>query len=380
MSGEGGKNRKVFDEEGEEEEDEEEEDEGELQSDVETIRHDTTVNGEKVAEATPAPVQVLPQNVSATKQIKSHDYLVRPQSNVSGTLGRGMVVIVRTLRGRTVPYRIWPNDSLYSLKLKVQLKEKVPPTHQFYVYASKCLDDDEMPLSAYGIKDSSVISVAFRIEPAPITSLLIPPRSVDHSHRYVIVLDLDETLINGRDFFSILLRPGCIEFMKTLQRLNCEVVVWTAGVHAYAQRALNQMDALGIVQHCIARNASWWTGETGYRKDLSRLGRPMDQVLFVDNTPTCMRGHEANSILVSDFTSPTQYDNTLSRLGHFVESLCNSELSVPQMLSSSDMTTQRTVRTHVGDQLTLYTLASSNPCISIASNRLLPEVKEAHEP
>ena len=41
--------------------------------------------------------------------------------------------------------------------------------------------------------------------------------------------------------------------------------------------------------------------QAGYAKDLALVGRDLNSVLIVENTPDCVRGHEENGILVSDY-------------------------------------------------------------------------------
>ena len=41
--------------------------------------------------------------------------------------------------------------------------------------------------------------------------------------------------------------------------------------------------------------------KAGYAKDLALVGRDLNEVLIVENTPDCIRGHEENGILVSDY-------------------------------------------------------------------------------
>eukprot|EP00759_Apiculatamorpha_spiralis_P033463 PhF_6_TR34743/c0_g1_i1/m.50566/K15731/CTDSP; carboxy-terminal domain RNA polymerase II polypeptide A small phosphatase len=200
------------------------------------------------------------------------------------------------------------------------------------------------------------------------SSFMIPPQKYEHHGRLVVVLDLDETLVYAREG-PILPRPGFNELLETLHQLQCEVLVWTAGERDYAQEVIQRIDTHGVVQHCVYRHEKWWSGQAGYRKDIANLGRPMDLILFVDNTPDCLRGHEDNSILVSDFTSRTRYDNVLVHLAQLVRSICNSGMSVPQALARSELVSRKTVRSDVGDHLALYTLVSDTAVGGVLSDQ-----------
>ena len=65
---------------------------------------------------------------------------------------------------------------------------------------------------------------------------MIPPQAKEDIGKVTVVLDLDETLIYARDG-PLHARPGLDNFLATISP-KVEVVVWTAGVRAYAQVCL----------------------------------------------------------------------------------------------------------------------------------------------
>lgn len=137
---------------------------------------------------------------------------------------------------------------------------------------------------------------------------LIPPPHCDDMDKLVVVLDLDETLIHSRDT-TLFTRPGLIELLRLLKG-KCELIVWTAGTRDYALDVIKVIDTCYAIQHCIYRHPMWWSGEYGNCKDLRLLGRPMDRVLLVDNTPEVFRANPRNSILVPDFVVPLSQRST----------------------------------------------------------------------
>ena len=78
----------------------------------------------------------------------------------------------------------------------------------------------------------------------------------------------------------------------------------TAGTREYALDVIRIIDTVCAVQHCIYRHPMWWSGDTGCAKDLRMLGRPMDRVILVDNTPSVFTLNPRNSLLVTDFIVP----------------------------------------------------------------------------
>lgn len=130
------------------------------------------------------------------------------------------------------------------------------------------------------------------------TYLVPPPREEDEG-KLVVVLDLDETLIFSRGN-RVFERQGVSKLLQTLKG-RCEVIVWTAGTRDYALDVIRIIDPYFSIQHCIYRHPMWWNGEIGCTKDLRMLGRPMDRVVLIDNTPEVFRANPENGILVSDF-------------------------------------------------------------------------------
>jgi TFIIF-interacting CTD phosphatase-like protein len=119
-----------------------------------------------------------------------------------------------------------------------------------------------------------------------------------HEKRYTIVIDLDETVVYARDG-PLYARSNLKELLRSLN-LHGEVIVWTASERGYARAVLREIDPEGIVQHLIYRHKSWFDPHD-YTKDLKRLGRNMDYVLIVENTPDCVRANPQNGIIVEDF-------------------------------------------------------------------------------
>lgn len=161
---------------------------------------------------------------------------------------------------------------------------------------------------------------------APLTALLAHH---PHSQR-IIVFDLDETLVFARDYFVE--RPGLQLLLRSLQG-QCEVVVWTAAEQHFAKQAIERIDPLGVIEHCIYRHSKWWDGRPGYSKDLRALGRRLDQVLIIENTPDCVANNAGNAILVSDFHGDLN-DTVLFRLCGILVDFVRCDMNVQEFLRS----------------------------------------------
>jgi len=143
---------------------------------------------------------------------------------------------------------------------------------------------------------------------------LLPPVSFNMRNRVCLVLDLDETLVHASftpvdhfDFtFPIFIkgkeyqmyvrkRPFMEEFLAAVAQ-KFEVVVFTASMSEYASEVLDLIDPTGVLihhrlfrQHCTNTNGL-------FIKDLGLLGRPLERVVIVDNSPTAFLWHPHNAI------------------------------------------------------------------------------------
>ena len=206
-------------------------------------------------------------------------------------------------------------------------------------------------------------------------SYCLPEQDPAYKGKITLVLDLDETLVYAREG-PLYARPGLDEFFKACAE-RCEVVVWTAGLRAYAQAIVRNIDKNNVVQHCVYRHYKWFSGQAGYRKDLARLGRPLDKVLIIENTPDCVRGYERNGILVEDYEGGSRADNTIPALTDVIRALCDSGMTVPQFITSCPMLTKGPILTDVGDYMHVYSLNVSvwEPGTHVRVNRDLPAGK-----
>eukprot|EP00998_Keelungia_sp_KM082_P006003 NODE_2280_length_1097_cov_29.569072_g2262_i0.p1 GENE.NODE_2280_length_1097_cov_29.569072_g2262_i0~~NODE_2280_length_1097_cov_29.569072_g2262_i0.p1 ORF type:complete len:287 (+),score=49.38 NODE_2280_length_1097_cov_29.569072_g2262_i0:74-862(+) len=203
-----------------------------------------------------------------------------------------------------------------------------------YVVRRKTLPPPQqpVPLAAPQVKPTYVDSVDS--EP------LIPQPQSTPEKKLVVVLDFDETLahtplhmqrrqvtfdqaksdkfegekIPTQDTFStdvnVLVRPGARQLLNKLGSLGVELVLWTAGTENYACGPVDTMDPEGFIRHRIYRDDRWF-GRTG-GKDIGRLGRDMDNVVLVDNSPSA-HVHETQGIRVQNFEGENG-DQLLGRL------------------------------------------------------------------
>ncbi|KAI9751739.1 MAG: hypothetical protein M4579_005930, partial [Chaenotheca gracillima] len=166
---------------------------------------------------------------------------------------------------------------------------------------------------------------------------LLPPIQPQFKGKKCLVLDLDETLVHSSfkilhqaDFtipveiegqyhnVYVIKRPGVDQFMKRVGELY-EVVVFTASVSKYGDPLLDQLDIHNVVHHRLFRE-SCYNHQGNYVKDLSQVGRDLQQTIIIDNSPTSYIFHPQHAVPISSWFSDA-HDNELLDLIPVLEDL-----------------------------------------------------------
>ncbi|XP_073351645.1 carboxy-terminal domain RNA polymerase II polypeptide A small phosphatase 1-like [Pagrus major] len=147
---------------------------------------------------------------------------------------------------------------------------------------------------------------------------LLPPVKSKDSGKICVVIDLDETLVhssfkpvNNADFIIpveidgtvhqvyVLKRPHVDEFLKRMGELF-ECVLFTASLAKYADPVSDLLDKWGAFR-CRLFRESCVFHRGNYVKDLSRLGRDLNKVIIVDNSPASYVFHPDNAVPVASW-------------------------------------------------------------------------------
>ena len=159
-------------------------------------------------------------------------------------------------------------------------------------------------------------------------SIQVPYLKNKCQKKFSLVLDLDETLIsfklepNEENKGTIRFRPYLDSFLQKV-RGKYEIIVFTSGTQDYAdplEDAIEQdekyFDARLYRQHTIACGKD-------IVKDISRIGRPLDKILIVENMPQNFRLQKENGILIKSFYGEDIYDTALVSLGDILMKIAN---------------------------------------------------------
>ncbi|KAK8485685.1 hypothetical protein V6N13_023561 [Hibiscus sabdariffa] len=168
---------------------------------------------------------------------------------------------------------------------------------------------------------------------------LLPP--LVPGKKRTVVLDMDGTLVHSTedppppsyDFvitpiangvaknLYVSKRPGVDEFLEAISE-KYEVVVFTAGMEAYASPLLDVLDPKGLISHRLYRDSCQKLGKNKFTKDLSELGRELGNVVIVDDIPRMYCLQPENGIPIKKFTDDFE-DRELEKLLGFFQSYCD---------------------------------------------------------
>jgi len=170
---------------------------------------------------------------------------------------------------------------------------------------------------------------------------LLPPLLPSDIGKKCLVLDLDETLvhssfkpISNADFVIpveiddqvhqvyVAKRPGVDQFLKRMGPIF-EVVVFTASLAKYADPVLDLLDPERTVKHRLFREACV-NHKGNYVKDLSKLGRRLQHIIIIDNSPASYMFHPNNAVPIDSWFDDMN-DTELLDLIPFLEDLTKVE-------------------------------------------------------
>jgi len=167
----------------------------------------------------------------------------------------------------------------------------------------------------------------------------IPP---DTPQPLVLVLDLEDTLVrthwDRKGGWRYAKRPGVDRFLFDLCRYY-EIVIFSPSMAGIAEEVITALDPENYVMHRLYRDATHYVKGT-HVKDLSKLNRPLEKILIIDDDPECFQLQPENGICIRPYLDATdKHDTALEDLKPFLEQLAIEHLnknikSVPKVLEA----------------------------------------------
>ncbi|KAG8346568.1 putative Protein of unknown function (DUF705) NLI interacting factor like phosphatase [Trypanosoma vivax] len=156
---------------------------------------------------------------------------------------------------------------------------------------------------------------------SPYEDALLPHNTDLANAPLCVVVDLDETLVAAR-CGSVYARPYVKEFLDACHEGGCEVVVWSAGSSSHVDGIVK---ALAVTSerrkwyhHIISRHHRWCGEGADPIKDLSKLGRPLNRIMLLENNPKSVQRQPQYSVLLEDYMQPSSGDYSLRLIADVV--------------------------------------------------------------
>ena len=133
---------------------------------------------------------------------------------------------------------------------------------------------------------------------------------------FSLVLDLDETLVHFKEKFNnegngiLRIRPGIQEFIEEVGKYY-ELIIFTTATQDYADTLIDAIEGDKIYfEYRFYRNHAIIINND-FVKDLTRIGRPLDKIIIIDNMPQNFRLQKENGIMIKPFWGEDKYDTAL---------------------------------------------------------------------
>ena len=163
-------------------------------------------------------------------------------------------------------------------------------------------------------KEGSLVASLYLRNNAIFSPIPPPYIKTQSTKKYTLVLDLDETLVNfkikkGREGY-VRLRPFLFGFLEEVSQFY-ELIIFTSATEAYANSVIEAIEHdKKYFDYVFCRQHTIIVGNE-FVKDLTRIGRPLNSTIIIDNMPQNFRFQKENGISIKPFWGQDFNDKTL---------------------------------------------------------------------
>ncbi|CAK64945.1 unnamed protein product (macronuclear) [Paramecium tetraurelia] len=140
-----------------------------------------------------------------------------------------------------------------------------------------------------------------------------------------IILDLDETMGHfSEQLNKFISRPWLFQFLESIKPF-CEIIIFTAGQQNYADNAISQIQCDHLIDHKLYRHQTVYNG-IHFIKDLSKIGRPLEKTIIIDNTPINFQLQQENGLVISSWVGKSD-DKELLNMKDLITKIAQSKVT-----------------------------------------------------
>ena len=185
-------------------------------------------------------------------------------------------------------------------------------------------------------QDSSILPQIYKPIHPEMQNQNYPYIKIMNKKRYTLILDLNETLIslkctdNSRGVIRV--RPYLYEFLDIIKQ-NFELIIFTGSTENYTKSIIGALERnKKYFDFIFCRQYLVKCGDY-YLKDLSKIGRPLDSTIIIDNNPENYKLQKENGIYIQPFWGDNNDDNALYYLIYILNNIANEKIDVRDGLS-----------------------------------------------
>ena len=190
----------------------------------------------------------------------------------------------------------------------------------------------------------SITAFTFIKERQQLRPSIVPYLLTKNKKKYSLILDLDETLIhfkvnhNEDDEGVLKLRPGVFTFLEKVGEFY-EIILFSEASEEYIllmMEAFNNKNNKKFFDYKLYRRHCTIIGQD-FIKDLSRIGRPLDKTIIIDNLAQNFKMQKSNGIIIKPFLGEDKNDQALIDLIPILVNIARDEIDVRNGLARDEI-------------------------------------------